>query len=114
LCPTRSKSLRHPENAGLEVVRLFGPISLSGIHYIVTTIFGDANLDELKHILSLTVAVGYIRRVGIMEDNFVLNVGTHTLFVLDSTDVDRLRLSILDFYQRYAPAIYALASIVTP
>lgn len=96
----------------LEIIKLFAPISLIGIQYIVDKIFSNANLDQIKHLVSLTLSVGYIYRVGLAEDHFATTPGSNTLFVLNKVEITRVRLSILDFYRHQFPNIYELEGIV--
>ena len=92
----------------LEVVKLFGPISLTSIQYVISRIFNDTNLEQLTHLVSLTLAVGYLRRVGIVGDHFSLTAGTDTFFVLDDAEMKQIRFSVLDFYRRQFPDVYGI------
>jgi len=102
--------LRPRERLGivLEIIKIFDPISLVGLQYIIKVIFEDPIYDEIRHLVSLVLAVGYINRVGEFEDFFSIAQHIQTLFVLNEPDIERIRWSVLDFYRRYYPDLYSL------
>lgn len=93
----------------LEIVNLFSPISVDGILFIINCIFGNADLRDLQHVISLTVAVQYLRRIGDLEDLFALHTDTKTLLDFDDLDeLSRMRLSVIDFYRQHHASLYKL------
>jgi hypothetical protein len=93
----------------LEIARIFSPISIDGILFITEAIFGNANYEDMKHIISLTVAVEYLSRVGELSDLFVLHENSKPIFALrNPEEINRLRISVLDFYRQHFPDLYAL------
>ena len=93
----------------LEIARIFSPISIDGILFITEAIFGNANYEEMKHIISLTVAVEYLSRVGELSDLFVFHENSKPIFALrNPEEINRLRISVLDFYRQHFPNLYAL------
>jgi hypothetical protein len=92
----------------LEIIKIFEPISLLGLQYIIKIIFDHPDYDEIRHLVSLALAVGYITRVGEFEDAFSVTEHTETLFVLNQGETERIRWSVLDFYKRNYSHIYSL------
>jgi hypothetical protein len=108
----RYSELQPRERLGiiLEIIKIFEPISLLGLEYVIKSILEDPSYDEVRHLVSLALAVGYITRVGTFEDAFSANSHTGTLFALNRQEMERIRWSILDFYSRYFPHLYSLES----
>ena len=92
----------------LEIIKLFAPISLISIQFLVAHIFHSSDIDQIKHLVSLTLSVGYVCRVGLSGEYFSINPGSETLFVMNKTEMTRIRFTILDFYRRQFPDIYQL------
>lgn len=93
----------------LEIVSIFSPISLDDICFIINAIFGSADYDDIRHVVSLTVAVQYLLRIGELGDLFVLHPHTKPLFAFrNPEELNRIRLSVLDFYRQHSADVYTL------
>jgi hypothetical protein len=93
----------------LEIVKLFWPISLDGILFVINCIFGNAAPSDVQHVISLTVAVQYLRRIGGLGDLFALHTDTKTLLDFDDPDeLSRMRLSVIDSYRQHHISLYEL------
>jgi hypothetical protein len=92
----------------LEMIKIFEPISFTGLQFTIKAVFVDPDYDEIRHIASLALAVGYIRRVGQFEDAFAVEMKKGTLFSLEEQEAERVRWSVLDFYKRHYPYYYSL------
>jgi hypothetical protein len=92
-----------------EIISIFSPISLDGIAFVLSAIFQKTDYEDIKHIVSLAVAVEYISRVGDLGDLFSLHPNSKPLFSFrDREELDRIRLSVIDFYRQHATDLYAL------
>jgi hypothetical protein len=99
----------------LVIVQLFSPISFDDIFSAIDHIFGNANHDELKHLLSLTVAVGYIRRIGSLADLFSIDSSVNSLLQFNNSAAsDRIRISVVDLYREHFTDLYDLLSRSVP
>jgi hypothetical protein len=99
----------------LVIVQLFSPISFDDIYAIVNSLFGNANVDEVKHLISLTVAVGYVRRVGDLGDLFSIEPSTKPLLEFPKSDeTSRIRIAVIDLYREHFRDLYELLSASLP
>ncbi len=93
----------------LVIVQLFSPISFEDIFMLVEYIFGNANIDEVKHLISLTVAVGYVRRVGDLGDLFSIDPSAKPLLEFPKSDeTRRIRISVISLYKEHFTDLYDL------
>jgi len=99
----------------LVIAQLFYPISFDDIFSVVNSIFGSANLEEVKHLISLTVAVGYVHRVGDLDDLFSIDSSAKPLLEFKKSDErDRIRISVIDFYREHFTELYDLLHTSVP
>jgi len=93
----------------LVIVQLFSPISFDDIFMIIESIFDNTNVEEVKHLIALTVAVGYVRRVGDLGDLFFIEPGTKPLLEFPKSDeIQRIRISVISLYREYFAELYDL------
>jgi hypothetical protein len=93
----------------LVIVQLFSPISFDDIFFLVDLTCGNANLNEIKHLISLTVAVGYVRRVGDIGDLFSIDPGAKPLLEFRKSDeTARIRISVINAYREHFVDLYDL------
>lgn len=92
----------------LVIVQLFGPISFDDILSAIEHIFGNAKHDELTHLLSLVVTVGYVQRVGPFADLFLSPRVNSLLQFTNSAESDRIRISVVDLYREHFTDLYDL------
>ena len=93
------------------MIKIFEPVSLLALQHVIKVVFTDPDYEEVRHLVSLALAVGYTQRVGQFEDAFAINKSKETLFVLDETEAERIRWSVLDFYKRDYPHLYSLERV---
>jgi hypothetical protein len=99
----------------LVIVQLFSPISFDDIFSLVNSIFRNANVDEVKHLISLTVAVGYVRRVGDLGDLFSIDPSAKPLLEFRKRDeTSRIRISVINFYREHFADLYDLLGASIP
>jgi hypothetical protein len=99
----------------LVIVQIFSPISFDDIFFLVNSIFRNANTDEVKHLISLTVAVGYVHRVGDLGDLFSTDSGAKPLLEFRKSDeTSRIRIAVIDLYREHFGDLYDLLSTGIP
>lgn len=99
----------------LVIVQLFSPISFDDIFSLVKLLFGNADIEEVKHLISLTVAIGYVRRVGDLGDLFSLDSSAKPLLEFQKSDqIARIRIAVIDLYKEHFADLYDLLSVSVP
>jgi hypothetical protein len=99
----------------LFIVQLFSPISIDGIFCLVDSIFGNANAEEITHLISLTVAIGYVRRMGDVGDLFSLDPSAKPLLEFrNKAETGRIRISVIDLYREHFGDLYELLGVRAP
>jgi len=110
-------SLQPPARLGivLALVELFSPLSFDDIFLLINEIFGNADEEEIKHLLSLAVAVGYVQRVGDLDDLFCLDPTAKPLIEFRRSDeTERVRIAVLTLYREHFRELYDLLSTPAP
>ena len=99
----------------LVIVQLFSPISFDDIFFLVNSLLGNANVDEVKHLISLAVAVAYVRRVGDLDDLFSIEPSAKPLLEFQKTDEPkRIRIAVIDLYREHFVDLYDLLGVSVP
>jgi hypothetical protein len=76
-----------------------------GLYAAIRAAFKHCNKSDLKHLLSITIAAGYVRAI----DDFVYLDPVRSGFVeFDGVDPEPLRARALYYHQRYVPRAYAI------
>lgn len=91
-----------------EIIRLFQVASYDGIRHAFKHIWGNAKREELYRILSILVAVDYIRRHSTEVDLFYINRDIAPLMEANSFNETLFRLEIAGAYRRYFPDVSAI------
>ena len=93
-----------------EIIRFFQIMTYDGIKHAFRSIWGNTNKEELYRILSILVAVDYIRRHSLEADYFCINREIEPLLEMTGFDEGPFTLEIADAYQRHFPAIADMMS----
>ena len=88
-----------------EIVRIFQIITYDGVRYAFKSIWGNAKKDELYRILSILVAVDYVRRHSVEPEYFCINRKVEPFLDVAQLNVGETTLEIADVYSRYFPVV---------
>ena len=83
----------------LEVINIFRAVALPEITEILTAMFSKPSAKELRYLLSVLVAAGYVTRKGSDEEYFAPTDPLHTFFEYEGTGIEEIKISVLDYYQ---------------
>ncbi len=83
----------------LEIINVFRALALPEITEILTAIFSKPSGKELRYLLSVLVAAGYVTRKGADEEYFASAEPPHTFLEYERTGIEEIKISVLDYYQ---------------
>ncbi len=83
----------------LEIVNVFRVLAFSEITELLKAIFSKPSSKEVRYLLSILVAAGYVTRKGVDEEYFASTDQPHSFFDYEGSEIDDLKIEILDYYQ---------------
>ena len=89
----------------LELIRIFGAVTIDGIVYVVRSIFGHARIRTIKQVVAILVGTGLVSRSGLDGEFCYVTPGESTFMEFDGISEADFRLKLLDFYRKCAPQI---------
>ena len=88
-----------------EIVRIFQIITFASIKHAFRSIWGNVKKDELRRILSILVAAGYVHRHPEEPDYFCINREIDAFLETKKLNLSAITLEIADAYDRHFPAV---------
>lgn len=96
-----------------EIIRIFGVINLNGVQKCVHAAFGTADVKEVKRLLSILCAAGYVTRLGIDNQYLCLAKKGVTFLQYSKPTFDSLTTRVADYYRKYESTAFTLLARVT-
>ncbi len=91
-----------------QIVYIFRALSFRSIVYCLQDIFGEVSEKQIKHLLSILVAAGYLNRDAIYKDYFVPMVKVEPFLEFPDTVLNNLQAAATDFYMQYHSETYEI------
>jgi hypothetical protein len=87
----------------LEMINIFHFVTLASLGDCIRTVFDNANMKELKRILSILAGAGYVR---VQDHFFSLEMDKSTLLEFDGIRIDDVKARVLHYYQQHQSVLY--------
>lgn len=87
----------------LEMINIFHFVTLASLGDCIRTVFGNANIKELKRILSILAGAGYLH---VQDHYFSLEMDKGTLLEFDGVRIDDVKARVLHYYQKHQTVLY--------
>lgn len=104
----RTMALRDRFLLVYEMIRLFYPVDHEGLNRILTSTFSKPNPQELRLLLSILIAAGYVKREGRSPYFFLPGQHPPEFFDYQTEEYSALRIDILTFYRSHHQDAYNL------
>ena len=87
----------------LEIVNVFRALAFPEITELLTAMFSKPSSKEVRYLLSILVAAGYVTRKGADEEYFTSTDQPHSFFEYEGSEINDAKIEIIDFYQSTDP-----------
>ena len=94
---------QHKFYSAFEILRIFPGLTEEGVRYAARSCWGNVNQKELRRLLSILIAAGYVERGGVEKDHFLVRPDAKPFLEFEGLDENSIKMQFVDLCARSYP-----------